>query len=890
MQAAIKKDSSLALLKEKLIKIFNNGSNSFFHELIRFPDVLSVEISNNNKWISILYTDSCYKIYSTADFEIPAYLKKEKDTKLFCFSPDGNLVATKNSHGILKLWMLETGKCFSFPTLKFISNVEISTDNKWIIITGESNVKVWEVVEGKSPEFLTSQEINFCDISYDSKILLTANRDSIKLWSLKDRKKYELFQLEVGYQDAVYSYDSKWLIAKKKDSINLWSFETGKKYNLSQNGKLIRHVLFSYDSKWLILTNQDGSGDIWDIESKKRPEFLKEEGEIRILIASPDNKWLLTENNNHKCNLWSLINGQKQNIDLSESEKYSIKSAYYSNDSKWLIIKNKFSSQLTIYNLETQKKVEYLDNEYHIEKYKISSDNNWLVLDNLNLLANKTATARVCNIETGQTPNFLSKEGVLRSAIFSQNSRFLITIDENHIAKIWDVKAFNDKNFLQMQYNIWGFHVAKNKKWLFCSEGFGGSKGIWSLENGNSPQFLRNEQIAIPEIVSDDNKWLVVKDGEFNETIWSIDSGCIVPYLRDENWIRDVLFSDNNKWLITTIYGPVAKIWNLKNGVNPEFLEKENIKQAIFYNSNNIATYNDTTIKLWDMENGRMINSYNVEEKIYFDFTTFSKDNKWMILSNQDYTDNVLLLDSFLTPLFLQKENKLKRAIFSDDSKWLLTIGLDKKIILWDVESGVPVDFLKFEKNIRSATFSHNSKSLLTMNNDFTKKVWTLPSGKFYNLPFKKKELDAVEFSSDDKFIITNVEKKYYLFFSENGNAPNFLNISGIDCYAYYPEDNLIAIGTNKTIQIWNVIQMKIVNTIYLNKTPTQIAFQDSSTILVSSGKALLRFKILHNRKYFSYGDGELNFSYDEILNWIKEFGNHFMKLNSQVKNKYNVP
>jgi hypothetical protein len=96
----------------------------------------------------------------------------------------------------------------------------------------------------------------------------------------------------------------------------------------------------------------------------------------------------------------------------------------------------------------------------------------------------------------------------------------------------------------------------------------------------------------------------------------------------------------------------------------------------------------------------------------------------------------------------------------------------------------------------------------------------------------------------------------------------------------------------NKKVKTYETATGKLIQTLWLNKVPTQVQIIDNRYLYVTVGKAIVKADLQTQQgNLMSYGDGEeLDYHYEEIQEWIKVFGDKYLlPLDEEIKKKYGI-
>jgi WD40 repeat protein len=89
--------------------------------------------------------------------------------------------------------------------------------------------------------------------------------------------------------------------------------------------------------------------------------------------------------------------------------------------------------------------------------------------------------------------NFKKKRHTKTSNIFSPDSQWLITRDDNDNSKVWSVETGKYPDFLKDEKNIRYATFSQDSQWLITTDVNGNSK-VWSVETGKYYDFLKDKK------------------------------------------------------------------------------------------------------------------------------------------------------------------------------------------------------------------------------------------------------------------------------------------------------------------------------------------------------------------------------------------------------------
>ena len=135
----------------------------------------------------------------------------------------------------------------------------------------------------------------------------------------------------------------------------------------------------------------------------------------------------------------------------------------------------------------------------------------------------------------------------------------------------------------------------------------------------------------------------------------------------------------------------------------------------------------DTTIKLWDVESGNLINTLQ-GHKSGINSIAFSNDGQTLISGSEDKTIKLWSLEDKpkLTKTLKGHTDSIKTVIVSSDSKLIASAGYDNKIMLWTISGELLQTIDAHNLAITSLAFTPDSNTLASASWDNTVKLWSI--------------------------------------------------------------------------------------------------------------------------------------------------------------------
>ena len=295
------------------------------------------------------------------------------------YSPDGTLLASGASDGIVKLW--DIAKRQTIATLEG-HIVSYSSDGTLLASATSATIKLWDITTRENIATLTghADTVNCIAFSPDGTLLASGAMGGIvKLWDIAKRQTIATLIVDTWLVSSVaFSPDGKFLVSGASHEVQLWDVEThqnifsfeartGGRMSLafSPSGKTLAYISLSDVRLWDVATKTDiatlrgrgsnlfsvafspdgttlaaGSWDdtvkLWNTESGERIATLEgHTGGSTSVAFSPDGTTLVSGSYSYELKLWDVATGR--NTVTFGRELTGVSSIAYSPDGKWLI-------------------------------------------------------------------------------------------------------------------------------------------------------------------------------------------------------------------------------------------------------------------------------------------------------------------------------------------------------------------------------------------------------------------------------------------------------------------------------------------------------------------------------------------------------------------------
>ncbi len=577
------------------------------------------------------------------------------------FSPDGKTLATHENYD-LRLWDVATAN--QRRIFRRVAYFHFSPESKRLTTGAAFTSKLWDVATGKQLAVFpgVNRPVVF---SPDGKILATANEEVkdgktpdgiVKLWDAATGQMLDTLKLKDQAKEHIsldFTPDGKTLVARGwslfvgAGAIRLWDVATRKERAALTGLSNVREHKISPDGKTLALRAGDAV-QLWDITTAKQRAILEKTDTllpIGVMLFSPDGKTLATGGADDKIKLWDVASGRLR-AQLERAGR---------------------NFDMVVFNPDSKTVAT-----------AVGGNPNGIGLGSMKLW--DVATGRELALLPGA-----------QSAVFSTETKMLVTIGTEAAVKLWDVETAKERAALEnpiegIQYMLFS-PDGKSLATMMWSDERRGQPSIdtvqlWDAATGKERATLKGAGRAA---FSPDGKLLVTTKRN-GIKLWDAATG----RERAAFWNKwPLAFSPDSKTLVTVSDDKVGdgkvRLWDTATGTERIALEGVGVAfldpddkvagmQAVFSPDGKLlATQSRETVKLWDVETGKKLTTHNGDGKV-----VFSSDGK--ILATEPRS-GIELCDVATGKARATLRGQWFMA-FSPDSSLLATSD-DKDIHLW---------------------------------------------------------------------------------------------------------------------------------------------------------------------------------------------------------------
>lgn len=612
-------------------------------------------------------------------------------------------------------------------------------------------------------------------------------------------KPIDALRFSLEHQEVINSVefapDGKRIVTSSRDEARIWDVETGKSLVAFNHQGYINSAKFSFDGKKVITSGNDRTAKIWDAETGTVLVSLEHQYSVRTAEFSSNGKKVVTTDSNKIVKLWDAQTGKPLTI-LKDIGK--VNSANFSLDEKKLVTVDD-NRAAKIWDVETGKlllpKAENphaaenrnplasLEHQSNVRTAEFSPDEKWIMTIDTN------ETVKLWDAKTQKLHTFLTHSDVVSSARFSPDGKRVVTAGADDTAKIWDVETGNLIDLLEHEGNVYVGEFSSDGKKIMTMEDNNWSTKIWDVTTGDLIASFKYPGIVDSAKLSPDGEKLVIA-GHKTVRVWDVQTGKFFTLLKNQ-YISSTEFSPDAKRDSTVSGNRTTVVFSAK--FSPD-------RKKI------VTASSDNTAKIWDVETERVLLSLNHLGHVFS--AEFSRDSKKVVTASNDRTVKVWNVETGKELLSLNHQDIVLSADFSPDGKKIVAADINKTAKIWDVETRRELLSLNHQDAVWSAKFSPDGKKVATASSDKTVKVWNVETGEvLLTLPYAA-IVKLAEFSPDGKkIVISSNDGTTKIWDAETGKELLSLSHQGVVNSAVFSPDGkrIVTASDDRTVKIWDV-------------------------------------------------------------------------------------
>lgn len=526
---------------------------------------------------------------------------------LLAFSSDGKRIITASKDNTARLWAVDTGQTvLTLPA----DNATVSADGTRLVTIKDNTVHLWEATTGQAVLTLPGHTASSTTliVNRDGTRLLTVTEESsmVQLWdavmgqALSGGEGYSvvsptfspdgtriavdrpsrLMHSATSLLDAVtgeellafpggepvFSPDGAHVVTWGSDNTaDLWDGATGEPL-LTLPGRMTDRFVaaFSSEGARIAVANDDNTVRVWNVGSEQALLTLHGyTAPVMAITFSPDGAYIATTSEDHTVRIWDATLAQPL-LTIASFNYSGLSTAFSPNGARIVTTGNDVRSwDATTGNPVLQS----LPSPTNIDSIELSPDGKWIAARSPSVGDNK---AYVWDAESGQLLLTLAGHtGEVSSAVFSPDSKRIVTSSSDQTARVWDVERGQPLLILAgFTTTVWSAIFSPDGKRIATTTYGNQQAQLWDAARGQRLLTLAGHTDEVwSTVFSDDGAHLLTLSLDNTVCVWDTTTGQLLHTLAGHtDTVRAARFSPDGARIFTWSNDGTARMWDGATG------------------------------------------------------------------------------------------------------------------------------------------------------------------------------------------------------------------------------------------------------------------------------------------------------------------------------------
>ncbi len=317
----------------------------------------------------------------------------------------------------------------------------------------------------------------------------------------------------------------------------------------------------------------------------------------------------------------------------------------------------------------------------------------------------------------------------VRQVTFSSDGRRMLSASEDGTAKLWDIDTGQSILTLRQSTAMLGAALSSDGQSV-ATAGADGAARLWDAATGQLTAELPHAGPVISVSFDSAGRRLLTASEDGTACVWTVATGKgPLSTMRHARPVRSAAFSADGTKVVTASADHTAAVWDTATArpLTPPLRHPETVNCAAFDpEGRRIVTAGaDGLARIWDAATGQP-SSIVLKHRLTIARASFTSDGRGVLTASNDHTASLwdAATGQLMTPSF-QMESGVNVVAIDPRGAWIITGGDDNTACLWDARTGrwLP-PLLQHQGAVLDVGFVLDEKRVVTGGNGGTARVW----------------------------------------------------------------------------------------------------------------------------------------------------------------------
>lgn len=592
------------------------GGNLF--NLYRFLDIdlTGYDFSYLDLWHACLQDMNLHRVnFQGANLTKSSFTQNFALVFVVALSPDGQILATGDSRGEIRLWQANSYQPIATLTghSNWIFALTWSPDGKTLASSSlDRTVRLWDISNGRCLHTCQGHDDSIWAIAWHptQQIIASAGADrTIRWW---DTTNGQCLQVLKGHQNWIWSLawtpDGRVLASGSDDgTIRFWQAGSGEYLStIEQQGDRIRSIAWNPDGKTIAIGGISPIVKIWDVKNDRCQHLLQgHHNWVRTLAWSPDGTILASGSDDRTIRLWDANSGN------------CLKTLQGHGSPVWCVAWDAGGRKLVSGSFDRTVRFWDTDSGHSLKVLRGHTQSIWSLAwspDGQTLASSDDRAIRLWNLDRAQPAAALRGHSEsIWSAAWSPDGQTLASSSADCTIRLWDAKNGRCEKTLLGHHHWVRFIAWSPDGQTLASCGTDLTIGLWDARSGQRLNVLSGHTGWVWSVAwSPDGKTLASCSTDRTIALWNVSSGeCLQVLSGHTSWVWSVAWSPDGKILASCSDDRTVCLWNASNGKCWQRLtgHDDSVRSIAWSPDGQIlaSAGGDRTVRLWDVDRGKCL-------------------------------------------------------------------------------------------------------------------------------------------------------------------------------------------------------------------------------------------------------------------------------------------